>query len=230
MATWAVSCACSRVSFAALALNWRRARESDVLQWVAFAYLALSAERNVGLFAVVAAPMLVRNANELLDRRPLRWPAASVLGASVAALLALLTLDVVQDRFFRRLGLQREAGLGIDTAVMPIRAVDWIAQQRPPGPICNSMGTGAYLIWRLYPDYKVLLDGRGDIYGPERYEQLTLTGPERFAELDARYDFGVVLFHYLDPTPKGWPGLKGDEWRLVHRDDVAQVYVRVREP
>ena len=57
------------VSGAAVALNWRRVRESDVLLWVAFLYLAIGARRNVALFAIVATPILVRNANQLLGAR-----------------------------------------------------------------------------------------------------------------------------------------------------------------
>ena len=41
-------------SLAVVALNWRRVRESDVLLWAAFFYVAIGARRNVALFAIVA--------------------------------------------------------------------------------------------------------------------------------------------------------------------------------
>lgn len=44
-------------------------------------------------------------------------------------------------------------------------AVDWIIQHHPAGNIFNSYGWGGYLIWRLYPEYHVYIDGRADVYG-----------------------------------------------------------------
>ena len=72
-------------------------------------------------------------------------------------------------------------------------AADWIERERPPGPIAHSMGAGGYLNWRLFPDYRVMVDGRLEVYGPSRMAEHALTGPPAFRRLDGKYRFGVVV-------------------------------------
>jgi tetratricopeptide (TPR) repeat protein len=224
----ALLAALAALSFLAMALNWRLAPAADPLLWVAFLYLALGAQRNAALFAIVAAPIAVRNLGEFLDARPLPrgfWPAA---GAATAAALLALAVDVARGSFFDRLGSFREPGFGPLEALYPGGAVDWIERERPPGPICHHMADGGYLAWRLFPDYRVMSDGRLEVYGPERFLDLHVHEPERFRALDEEFRFGAVLLHYsLFPADAllYWLHLN-PTWRLVQVDDTAALFVR----
>jgi tetratricopeptide (TPR) repeat protein len=218
------------LSFLAMAVNWRRAPAADPLLWVAFLYLALGAQRNAALFAIVAAPILVRNLGGFLDARALPrrlWHAGGVVTA--AALLALAA-DVARGAFFERFGSFREPGFGPLETLYPGGAVDWIERERPPGPICHHMADGGYLVWRLYPDYRAMTDGRLEVYGPERFLELQVSDPERFRALDQEFHFGAVLLHHsLFPADAllYWLHLN-PTWRLVHVDDTAALFVRAR--
>ncbi len=86
------------LSLLAMVWNWRRVHAADPLLWVAFAYLALGANRNLALFSIVAAPIFVRNANAALDRRSIPRFASAAASVAALAVLALLTLDVARDR------------------------------------------------------------------------------------------------------------------------------------
>jgi tetratricopeptide (TPR) repeat protein len=203
-------------SFAALAANFRRAVTSDPLVWFAFLYLALSADRNRAL-----AP----------SRRVLRAQAA---GAALVSLLLLgLGVDVVRNRFFERLGFGREAGLGVDALYYPEGAAEWIASRRPPGPICHHMADGGYLIWRLHPDYRVMTDGRLEVFGALRFREVELGTLESFRDVDRAFRCGVVLLHYTlpDSTLQSqallWSLHLNTNWRLAFVDDVAAVFVRI---
>jgi tetratricopeptide (TPR) repeat protein len=220
------------LSFAAMALNWRRLSALDPLLWVAFGWLALGAQRNLALFAIVAAPIGVRNLNAFLDRHPLPRRAAPLASAVVAAGLLLAAWDVATARFFERQGLYREAGLGVLDFYYPIGAAEWIAEERPPGPICHHMADGGYLIWRLHPDYLAMLDGRLELFGEERFAELQVYGPDRFRALHERYRFGTVLVHHsLVPSePLLWWLDLNPAWRLVFVDDVAALFVRAEDP
>jgi tetratricopeptide (TPR) repeat protein len=228
------------VSFAALAANFRRAIPSDALAWFAFLYLALSAERNRALFAIVAAPILVRNLNGWLDAQGgessslRRVGRAQTAGAALGSLLLLgLGVDVMNNRFFERLGYGREAGLGVNPLYYPEGAAEWIASRRPPGPICHHMADGGYLIWRLYPDYRVMTDGRLEVFGAQRFREVQLGSFESFRAVDRAFRCGVVLLHYtlpdstLESQPLLWSLHLNTNWRLVFVDDVAAVFVRM---
>jgi len=218
-------------SFGALALNWRRARAADFLVWGTFMLLALAALRNMALFAIAATPILVRNANALLDRarpQPRPRPLAALL---VSALLALTAADAVWGRFFERLGAPREPGFGVVDVMVPRGAVDWIAANRPPGPLAHHMSDGGYLIWRLYPDYPVMFDGRLEVYGPEKSKRLWIGSPEKFRDLDRSYRFGTAIVRFNEYKQGGLLGAlyRDRSWKLVFTDDVAAVFVRAAD-
>jgi hypothetical protein len=218
-------------SFGAMAINWRRIHASDPLLWVAFLYLGLGAKRNLALFAIVAAPILVRNWNQVLDARPL-GPRLRRAGAALVALaMAALVLDVVQQRFFQRIGVLREPGFGAMRVLFPIEQAEWIARHRPPGPVAHHMADGGYLIWRLWPDYPVMTDGRLEVFGAEKFIELQAGVPERFRALDREYQFGAVLVHYsliVSDAMLWWLYLNSN-WKLVSVDDAAALFIRVRD-
>lgn len=224
----ALTGALAALSLIAMAWNWRRVHAADPLLWVAFAYLGLGANRNLALFAIVAAPILVRNANAALDRRAIPRRAGTVVSAAVVVVLVLLTLDVARDGFFRRIGSFRETGLGTMDVFYPVGAAEWIAEVRPPGPICHHMADGGYLIWRLFPDYRVMVDGRLEVFGAERFIGLQVAEPSRFKELDAEYQFGVVLVHFglVRSDALLWWLHLNSSWLLAYLDDTTAVYVR----
>ncbi len=217
------------LSFGAIAANWRRVREVDLLLWVAFFYLAMGAKRNVTLFAIVAAPMLVRNVNELLDARILSARAHARAATAATALALLVTADVASGTFYDRIGRPRTAGFGVVEGFNPIGAADWILRTRPPGPIAHWMGDGGYLIWRLWPSYRVMNDGRNlEIFDPDVEPSLLYDDLGIFASLDARFHFGCVLLnHRVMPFPVLANGLRASPaWRLAYLDDVSLAFVR----
>ena len=48
---------------------------------------------------------------------------------------------------------------------LPAAAVSFLVAQRPPAPLLNHYNWGGYFIWKLYPRYRVFIDGRADLYG-----------------------------------------------------------------
>jgi hypothetical protein len=210
----------------AMALNRRRVPLFDALVFVAFFVLALVARRNVALFAIASAPIAVRNLGDVLDRHPLSARISMALGVAVLAFLSVAI--AIQLR-------APESTMTVHPLVRnryPVAAVDWIARERPEGPIYHAMGDGGYLIWRLFPHYRVMVDGRLEVYGTERYRQLAQLGggrPPGFKRLDEVYRFGVALLNH-----RFFPGMylvrwlnRSPEWRLVWLDELSAVFVRV---
>jgi tetratricopeptide (TPR) repeat protein len=225
------------LSFGSMALNWRRISGAHPLLWVAFLYLALGAQRNLALFAIVAAPIFSVNLNEFLDaRRAARGerarPGLALAAAGAASLLLVaIVVDVARGRFYPRIGSLRDPGLGVMEALLPIGAGEWIAGLRPPGPICHHMADGGYLIWRLHPDYLVMADGRLEVYGAETFESLQMGQPEPFRKLAEEHQCGVALVHYslVKSDALLWWLYMNSNWQLTFLDDVAAVFVRTRE-
>jgi hypothetical protein len=135
---------------------------TNILLVLIFGYAALRSMRHVPLFAIAAVPVLAEQAGALVQIKG-EAPLERRLSAWLAAGLALLALLLVGARFVSVTGQQAKA----EKDNYPVGAVDWIARNRPPGNIYNTYGWGGYLIWRLYPDYPVYIDGRADVYGDQ---------------------------------------------------------------
>jgi hypothetical protein len=107
---------------------------------------------------------------------------------------------------------------------LPVDAAEWIGNQRPDGKMFNHYNWGGYLIWRLWPDYLVFVDGRTDLYGDEilvEYAQIQGAGSNAMSLLE-EYGVSFVL------TPKG-SALSTllqcqEDWTLAYEDDLAVVW------
>jgi len=223
-------------TLAAMGLSGRRADGTDLAMVGGFAYAALLAGRNFGPFAIVVAPVLSRHVAALLRRcrpapgsgglaRPGQRLASrprAILGAVNLWLLALLVaLAVVKVRTPLGTAFNEER----QRESLPVGAADWIETHRPAGKMFNHYNWGGYLIWRLWPDYLVFVDGRTDLYGDEilrDYIEIQSAGPHALSLL-ARYDISFVLTRPNDALSL-LLSCQGS-WTPAYQDDVAVVWV-----
>jgi len=219
-------------TFSALALSNRRPRPGQLLMLVATAWATLRSGRNVVFFALVAAPLLAEHSWDwITDHSWGRWLSApeshervskSALKIGLNILLLALVLTVVS------LGVWRAAEKQPVTEAQefPAAAVDFIRNQKPPQPIFNEYVWGGYLIWRLYPDYRVYIDGRADVYGDKLVEE--------FLEVhDGKKSWREPLDHYgirtvLVKTDAALASLLRQDagWQKVFEDKQAVIFVR----
>jgi len=217
----------------AIGLSRRRVDGTDLALVTVFAYAALVAGRNIGPCALVAAPVLSRHGKTVLDRlglsiraRPngsarMRTLLGGVNWSILIVLIALAVLKVQQplsDTFNEE--LQRES--------LPVGATDWIEAHEPQGKMFNHYNWGGYLIYRLWPEYLVFVDGRTDLYGDEilrDYVEIQRGGPEAVSLLD---EYGVSFV--VTKTGDSLSTLLEcrDDWALLYQDQVAVILGRQR--
>ena len=113
-----------------------------------------------------------------------------------------------------------------DSARFPVDAVDGIAADESREPILCPDSWGGYLIFRLWPRTKVVIDDRHDLYGQavlQRYLTAVRVEPgwnEVLDEWNVRrvlMPSGSALANILRETP---------EWRVVHEDSIAVLFER----
>src|SRR6185436_11609821 len=107
----------------------------------------------------------------------------------------------------------------------PKAAVDYMQQQRLPQPIFNEYAWGGYLIWRLYPDYRVHIDGRADVFGDKLVAEFIQVndGKPRWRELLQQYGTQTVLVK----RDSAIAGLLNEDsrWQKVFEDKQAVILV-----
>jgi hypothetical protein len=154
----------------AIGLSGRRADGTDLAMVAMFAYAALLASRNIGPFALVAAPALSRHLAAFLSRcgwdaRLRRAHRRSATRGTVNLVLLLLVLLAAVLKVI--IPLNPDTVERAERESFPADAVEWIQADQPPGEMFNPYNWGGYLIWKLWPDYRVFTDGRTDLYGNE---------------------------------------------------------------
>ncbi|MGB7758439.1 MAG: hypothetical protein WBL61_01345 [Bryobacteraceae bacterium] len=226
---------------AVLTAAWyaRRGSYTEPLLLLVWAHLALLAMRHIPIFMIVAAPMLAAAADAGLRRLPVapvaawlrqaamrldrviretsetdaiaRWHPVSIAGV---ALVAALLYAPHPPKPFRA---------EFDPTQFPSGAVSALAQY-PAARIFTSDQWGDYLIYRLYPQSKVFIDGRSDYYGDDfegkALEVLNVNyGWDRTL---ARFGVDTVL---MPPNSPLTGALKeSSRWRVVYDDGVALVF------
>jgi hypothetical protein len=138
----------------------------------------------------------------------------------VFAVVAVALVVVAPGMEFNRRGLDRAI-----TGHFPVSAVNFVRQDRIPGPLFNNFDWGGFLTWYL-PEYPVSIDGRTDLYGEQLDRQLlsTLNGDSSYKNDPYLHDANLVIVRRRDgltSTLELDPG-----FRKVYEDQLAVVFVR----
>jgi len=214
------------IVIAALAARGRRLRLSQILLTLFAVYAALYSSRNIPvssiLLAAIAGPLVssLRTMGfvqrmGVVDstRRGHAWPVIAIVATLIIALNG------------GRIGSTSLMDAQFDLRRMPVDAVSFVEQSGLRGPVIAPDYWGGYLIYRLYPNNKVVIDDRHDFYGePFLRSYLTMMHAEPGWDAFLKWrGSGLVL-----PKSAGLSAVlsKTPEWKSVYSDDVAIVFVR----
>jgi hypothetical protein len=202
----------------------RKVDFANVLVALFVAFLAVRYVRNIGLFCTFM-PMLV--AREL-DRRVR-------IGVVVTGAAAFLWALFVHYPF--------ERGIG-EASYFPDQIVRFTRERNLRGNMMNAYGFGGYLIWSLFPERRVFIDGRNEVYLPllERVAAARHNSRE-WSGLLNDYRVEYALLDYTDAldqvmvfdasgkasvayAPMSVTRFPRSRWALVYWDDDGMILVR----
>lgn len=228
------------LTLAAVGLSRRRAGWTGLALVGVFGYMGLLAARNIALFAVVAAPVLARHTVAALDEMAsdnprLSWFAALTRAPSLHprrshALLNIALLAVVVAGAGLKVGvdLARMSDPEFWGRGLPVKAATYLNEHELSGKMFNTYNWGGYLIWSLYPEQPVFVDGRTDLYAfggsvLDDYVTVHWTRPGWQQVLD-QYVIGFVLTERSGPLDTMLA--QTASWRRVYEDPLAVIHVR----
>jgi hypothetical protein len=215
---------------AGLALSERRPTLTDMLYVLGFGFMAWQAARNIPFFVITAAPLITRQVATWRFARSTAQstqPLARRLIALDCAVLALAGLACLLQA-----GTMLSRVPDVMARAYPIGAADYIARERPAGPLLNSYNFGGYLIWRLQPAYPVFIDGRAefiysDAFVAEYYNRMWQATGDWQAYLD-RYGIRLIVIEADGALSR--QVAQSSVWQSVYADQTAVVYQRRAQP
>jgi hypothetical protein len=210
-------------------LIWRHAKVRPV-DWILFLFFgaaALVAERNV-VFAGMVAPIVIVSYVPWNRPGP-RWLPYGAVGV----LTAVMAWGLAGGRFFQLRAAEWR---------FPAGAVDFLLAHHIEGPIFNSYEYGGYLIWRLWPQRKVFIDGRALSENVFRDDARILynhdeSGGKSAVQLLDQYGIDVIVMNGFEYATgalyKLAPALadpRDPAWKLVYSDPQAVIVMRRHPP
>jgi hypothetical protein len=216
------------ITVAVLALRGRDLRMSQGLIILFAVYAGLYSSRNIPLssllLAMVVGPLvptaglvrgfILRMAAVELRQRGHLWPIlAIVVTLAIAANGGRVGSSVLMDAHF-------------DPERMPVQAVNYLEKSEANGPVLGPDYWGGYLIYRLYPKSRVVVDDRHDLYGEEFFKSyLKMVRVERgWDEFLRTHATSCVLLPRDAALANILIATKG--WKQIYADDVAIAFVR----
>lgn len=177
--------------------------------------LGATAVRLIPFAAVLVAPIVARRLAPLV---PKTRAMAACAGVSVLLLAPLFWLKSYVS-----------LGVGFEPTHFPDGAVAWIERERPHGRMWNFMPFGGYLSYRLYPEYRVLIDGRSGFVHDSALAKRAHDSnfdPEAFDGLVEEFGIEWAVTRSREGERFGYPLASRRSWVMTHFDDVGAVYVR----
>jgi hypothetical protein len=234
------------VTIVALASSRQPQQPARLLVILLAAYSGLYASRNLPvssiLLTLIVAPMLSETfAAGVRNDGIARWLRSGIsrlqsFGARMEKLeldfrghvwlVIVLVLGVWACMHGGRLGSVQLLSADFDDKRFPAEAVQAIIQNDIRGPIFCPDQWGGYLIYKLYPRTKVLVDDRHDLYGDQffkDYLKIIYLQPDWRKILDARHVDWILVQKdsSLATTLELTSG-----WKLIHADSTAVLFHR----
>ena len=200
-------------------LAWTRTgtRPREIVLLLVSTLAALSSVRLIPLFALIASPLVAelgkswaphRNSlavgvHRLVFNAIVLVAIAGFVGAHIATVLPQQTREEAQH--------------------FPAGAAAFLAAHPPERPIFNHYDWGGYFIWRLYPQTRVFIDGRADVYGDALFRQFMRTYllTRDWGQILTQWNIGTVVVPPDSALAVGLRNVPG--WAVRYEDQRSVI-------
>jgi hypothetical protein len=215
------------LTIAAIALSPKRVRPSEVLLFLATLYATLKAQRNLAIFALVAAPLFAHYVQSWLDSTSFGKTFGKPRSTSLNRWPILVGLLLLLPLFAFVLKLKRTVYSPPDQKALtvPVKAVDYLRENGITGHTFTDPNIwGGYLLWAL-PSNPVYIDGR-DMYPEQFVKEFVdiIRGIKDWRAAFDRYDVKVVIVRPASMLARELG--ESSDWERVYQDEMSVVFKR----
>jgi len=107
----------------------------------------------------------------------------------------------------------------VDPQLYPIGSLEFIKQNSIPGNLATTYTWGSYALWKLYPQCKVLIDGRYEEVYPDNIYEAAMQFSEHKGDWQAilkKYKTDILILPKSKYSPADVLTLK--DWQIVYQD------------
>ncbi|HSO13992.1 MAG TPA: hypothetical protein VLT51_16565, partial [Anaerolineales bacterium] len=202
-----------------------RLQTHDAFLLAGWTMLSLYSARNIPLFAIVTAPYAATVIQTILPSssmlQKIEASINSVERSHKGILLPLIAVGFLILTSISQRGLN--PANQFDPDKFPVHAVDWLESNPQEGKMFNNFIWGGYMLYRMFPQELVFIDGQTDFYGEaftREYAQVVKL-EDGWEGVLAKYDVSWVI---IETDRSLVPALQSKlDWRIVYQDHTATI-------
>ena len=206
--------------------NWKNFKAAHLFLLAGLGILSLLMARNIPLFAIASAPILSEMAAGHLSKIK-AWAQiekrfsgfSPPSGSSIwpITIVLLMTTYIANFNFTNKHPIYR-----FDPVIFPVEAANFLEANPPAGNMFNSFNWGGYLLYRLWPEQRVFIDGQTDFYGEtlsREYVQVESLQPG-WENVFTKYDVEWVIVPHTGLLANM---LVAKGWDILYQDDTTDI-------
>lgn len=208
-----------------------------ITSFLFFSFLGFQAIRNIPVFALAVFILVSQNLFLIKEKFISKLNSESISNFKLLfyfifiPLVLFLSYQSISNQVYLKRFRNKRFGLG---KVKGAEAgVDFVLKNKISGPVFNNFDIGSFLIYRLYPQEKVFVDGRPEAYPATFFKQTYIPmqeKKEKWQQIDQQYNFNFIFFSHTDITPWATQFLKristNNQWQLVFLDDYVIIFLK----
>jgi hypothetical protein len=113
-----------------------------------------------------------------------------------------------------------------DEKIKPVAAVEFLKKETLHGNMFDNDEFGDYIIYVAWPQYKVFVDGRSDMYGTDIFKEYFKVKhfKQGWKKTIKKYNITWIIDNANSVFSRFL--LQNDDWRLIYADKVANIFLK----
>ncbi len=237
---------CILLLIVALSFTRRKFNLTQIGLVIFWLHMSFFSSRNIPLFLIVMTPIIAEYLNDIL----VQWQKRLDIREWARNLIEIFFLwskrfNNLESRTFNPLyfviaviimillclngggiGSKNILNARFDSKRFPVDAVSFIEANHLPGKMFNEYSWGGYLIYRLYPEHKVFIDGRADMYGDSLVRDYlnVIRANAKWSDVLKKNDVNWAIVPNTSPIAAVLHA--DDGWKHIYKDAVATIFIR----
>ncbi|MEW6008926.1 MAG: tetratricopeptide repeat protein [Candidatus Omnitrophota bacterium] len=226
-----------------LVFNWQSLELGYILLFIVFLPFGLSALRNIGFLNFVTFTIIISRLEaieEKLNKKinlPFSWSKNLAAKYIIVFALIFFLVNFASSYLFRRyydFDIYEMKSMLSDTIGFryPKKCVDFLIKNKLPKNMFNDFNSGAYLIFNAYPQYKVFIDGRTELYSKDFFDAYFKIMKGDRKVFDAQVEKFNIKTVFLNNATAAIPKeifkmlYEHPSWQLVFFDESGVIFLK----
>ena len=198
-------------------------RAHQAILFAGWGAMSLYSARNIPLFAIVTTPYIGLAAQAVLEESSFYQKIENRIARIESGLKGSLIPSIAFIFLVAAFPPLPRTANQFDANIFPVKAVDWLQTHPQNGEMFNQFAWGGYLLYRMWPEKTVFIDGQTDFYGESltrEYSQV-ISLENGWQDTLKKYNVSWAIIPPDQPLTRALS--EEMKWLVVYQDNTAVI-------